>query len=212
MIEISLKAQGKIFEIIEISRSMQSELYCTDFPETIAHTNHRLLTRRKDVASMKLLAKYNIDYDWKTICVGYESGILFKNAVIKYANEQLIKSHVEDWILELAYDSDNLSFYDILNLIKDNTGFTLTENTKEWRDEYRKIRLSKILHIQDTSASQNQLLERLALLYADTGYPKDMESFVYYMPPSNHRSLIENYNSFLESEENYIASLQPKLP
>ena len=84
--------------------------------------------------------------------------------------------------------------------------------------EERKLRLCLLTELQQKINKKQELLEKIAEVYADFNYTPDMEEFIYYMPaknydPSRHSSqenedrLINLFYKFLEKEKIELQNL-----
>ena len=77
------------------------------------------------------------------------------------------------------------------------------------------IRLAVIVYERANEKNINRLLEKTDMLYADFGYPLDMESFVTYMPlpdydaskhtlEENQKHLLDNLDKFIEKQKKVL--------
>ena len=121
---------------------------------------------------------------------------IFSSDIIKQYIFQTIKINSPDYM------------YDIFNSNSDDEAFFLLEREMHNEKKINKnglqhsMRLIRFFILKNIlSKKRNTLLEEIAILYEDMGYPEDMENFIYYMPntecydPEKHTK---------EENENYI--------
>ncbi|MCP1528021.1 MULTISPECIES: DUF2247 family protein [Bacillus] len=160
-------------------------------------------------SSIEVLKTYNIHYDWKTIYVGIRLDLISYKEISKYAVEYL-SNHIEcenSLILELAWgagDPDE-DYRKLQMVLVELYNDLIEEESSQWDIEKRKWRYGITSHLKEINKnSTEKLLDELSEVYADFGYPEDMEPFIHYMPPS------DGYNPLLYSKEeniNRLASL-----
>ncbi|WP_111291160.1 DUF2247 family protein [Bacillus safensis] len=155
--------------------------------------------------SIEVLKTYNIHYDWKTIYVGINLDLISYVEISKYAVE-FLTNHTEcenSLILELAWGAGNPDEdYRKLQMLLVELNNNLVEEDDQWDIEKRKWRYCITSHLKELNGtSHEKLLDELSEVYADFGYPEDMEPFIHYMRPSN------DYNPLLYSKEKNINRL-----
>lgn len=162
---------------------------------------------------LTILKEHKININIETIIIGFNQGILseqdIENIATKYLEENL-KSPVNE-IIELAWG--NLEKYKIIILleeIKKRTEISFDKNL-----EMKKWRFSKLIKINEMYKGE-ELLEKIAELYAEFNYPEDMENLIYYMPPkksvknksnkkvNSNKNLFVRFSEFLEMEKEIL--------
>jgi len=63
------------------------------------------------------------------------------------------------------------------------------------------LRLCLLTELQQKINKKQELLEKIAEVYADFNYTPDMEEFIYYMPAKNY---VPSRHSFQENEDRSI--------
>lgn len=154
--------------------------------------------------SLRRLKQSNLSYDWKTMYVGYKLHIIKEAEVTQYAVEFLATHpNCENAsIIELTWGDRDMDYERVLkDIVQELYGEEPIESSSLWENEKRKWRFS-ILHALDTEYkhSPQTLLHKIAEVYADFGYPEEMERFIYYMPSKENTEL-------LSSEEDHIVGL-----
>ena len=73
-----------------------------------------------------------------------------------------------------------------------------------YADDGRGFDVLRLAVLSSLSSSGQDLLDDIEGVYADFGYPSDMEPFIYYMPndegDSSPEALIDRFHAFLSSE------------
>lgn len=172
--------------------------------------------------SLDIFKKEKIKYDWKTMYVGLKLNLINYNDITNYAVEYL-SMHPEtsnQEIIQLAWGSIDSECESILEkILKESHINDLNLDTESWQFEVRKWRFViltylKIKHQDDFE----RLLNKIAEVYANFNYPKDMDSFINYLPPKedfnpsqyskeeNIVRLINFFNDFLKRELQYLQS------
>jgi hypothetical protein len=165
---------------------------------------------------LDIFKEANISYSWETIYVGRKLKLLPIKEVGKYAVEYLAK-HAEcknQHIAELAFGAEEQEINNLLKKVaKTLDSEILQENSEVWNLEWRKWRYCILKSIQTNIRDAEKLLDAISFVYADFGYPEDMISFIYYMPQKsevtnnidqNRKTLLNNFNEFLNQEKNKI--------
>ncbi|MEC3812695.1 DUF2247 family protein [Bacillus altitudinis] len=156
--------------------------------------------------SLEHLKHHKIKVDWKTIYVGIRLDLISYKEISKYAVEYL-SNHTEcenSLILELAWgagDPDE-DYRKLQMILVELYNDLVEEESSQWDIEKRKWRYGITSHLKEKNKkSLEELLDELCEVYADFGYPEDMEPFIHYMPPS------DGYNPLLYSKEENINRL-----
>ncbi|MBG9812055.1 hypothetical protein ABD68_10630 [Bacillus endophyticus] len=163
-----------------------------------------------------------IEYDWRTLYVGLELNLIKYSDITNYAVE-FLTNHPEienQNVIQLAWGEDDIDYKSLLvNILKELHINDLNLEADVWQFEKRKWRFGilaylKIKHQDDFE----ELLNRIAEVYADFNYPEDMDSFINYLPPKdgfdpskyskeeNVLRLINLFNDFLNKEHQYLQS------
>ena len=169
--------------------------------------------------TIKMLDESNLSYSWKTIYVGISTNILECTEISNYAIKLMSEDNYKDdeFINELSWGIEGILKDEVLIKMRMNLGLeNITDDSEEWRAEKQKLRYILLNNLRNTIRNDGELLEKVEEVYAEFGYPQDMESFISYMPtnddydPSIH-TLEENNNHlkelffvFLEKEKENV--------
>ncbi|MBQ3600183.1 MAG: DUF2247 family protein [Lachnospiraceae bacterium] len=150
---------------------------------------------------ISIFDKTKIQLDWAIIYYGINNDILSIDIAQEFACRKL--EHDEQMVeeeLELSWSSnERLDVLELLERILDIQG-NVEESLKNAKD---KIRIAIIIYLRETEKDIVKLLEQMDMIYADFGYPVDMEKFISYMP------IDENYipsQSTIKERRNYLIS------
>ena len=142
-----------------------------------------------------------------SLCWGIENDIIAPEFAIEYANEYLNKNS----------DCDNSKLIDLLILddcTKDNV-LEIINNESNKRNDEKEKRIIRYVILQDIfekTDDAEKLFELIESVYADFGYPADMDNFIPYMPAEDEAEISEytgfertqhllcNFQSFLKKE------------
>lgn len=170
--------------------------------------------------SVDVFKENKINYDWRTLYEGLKLDVIKYSDITDYAVEFLanhpdISTHN---IIQLAWGGDELDYESLLvNILKESDISDLSLDSQRFQLEKRKWRFGildslKMRHQEDVE----ELLNKVAEVYADFNYPKDMESFINYLAPKhrfnpsqyskeeNEIRLINLFNVFLNQEKQYL--------
>lgn len=157
--------------------------------------------------TLENLKNNDIAYNWATIYVGLHYK-LFSNTILNdYATEIMIDGDDSTLVNDLVWGVSDADVPQYLQAIKEKYLLNLEEGSSEWGYELRKLRYMGLLKIKKNSSTAKELLDKVALLYDDIGYPADMNSFINYMPQESTFSvetLLQNLDIFLKNEKKYI--------
>ncbi len=165
-----------------------------------------------DMLDLKMLKKNNIDYNWCTLYVGIKLNYFNFSILTDYAIE-IIKefTNIEDLFLKLIDDINEDEKDEVLSKINDHYCHIISDKDEKWIIQSRKLRLAFLKYLTENLKDTDNLLNAIAVLYENLDYPKDMESFIYYMPPKDtvfyenpKDGLIENLLNFIKSEESEL--------
>jgi hypothetical protein len=175
-----------------------------------------------------MLLKFNeledsrIKYDWKTLYVALYLDFIDTSALVDYSVKEISdESYIEnEFINELAWGEGEFSKEELLSKMPIKLGFEeIEKGTIGWNDELRKLRYCLLRVIRNTINNNKEILSKASEVYADVGYPVEMEEFIPYMPPKggydptkysideNNQRMIMLLDKFLEEEKNVLVSL-----
>jgi hypothetical protein len=138
-----------------------------------------------------ILKENNIPYSWNTMRVGKKYNLIDNAQVAEYAVEYL-SDHPQEtnpFIVELACCDKTMSTDDVLDKVADTFDSKIDCDDSTWELEKRKLRFYVLTYLKQHISDERELLDKIALVYDDFGFPKDMEDFIYYMPAKNINSL-----------------------
>jgi hypothetical protein len=156
----------------------------------------------------------SIPYTLQTCYVGFKSKLLSEENVQKCI-DRLLEMDPQNEATYIKIIVDNYSEESLLKALHALHVPIPSEHDESWDHEIRKLRYAYLydlsLKMQAPSAHE-RLLEKVALLYADLGYPEDMNHLIYYMPPDadydplkhtleqNRARLVHLLEDFLQKE------------
>lgn len=156
---------------------------------------------------INIFDKIKMPLDWAIVYYGINNEILSINTAQEFACRKLEHDEpMSEEELELSWNSNNhLDVLELIEKILDIQG-NVDEIIEKAKD---KIRIAIIIYLRDTEKDATRLLEQMDIIYADFGYPVDMENFISYMPnndeyiPSNH-TFEDNRNYLLSKLDDFI--------
>jgi hypothetical protein len=166
--------------------------------------------------TLESLIRRGFHCNWITLLVGRNLGLIEPLEVTRYVEEYITDhpNETDPLIMELAWNAERRVIDENLEkLIITIYGQRVNEDSVQWKTEERKWRYCILKKLRTDIQNHEQLLEKVAEVYSDMGYPNDMESFIYYMPPNdgydptkytrdqNHQRLIQMFDVFLEKEK-----------
>lgn len=167
-----------------------------------------------------ILKKSKINYDWKTLYAGYTLDLITYSDITNYAVEFLTsypKTNNQN-IIQLAWGGNDFDCESLLvNILKDSNSDDLNLDADVWQFEKRKWRFGILTYLEKIHQDDfEELLNKVAEVYADFNYPEDMDSFINYLAPKdcfnpvqysqeeNVVRLINLFNDFLNKEKQYL--------
>ena len=162
-------------------------------------------------------------YSWQTIKVGFDLKRITLNEIQNYAiaflkkHPNVINEYISEVIIGIKdYEMDSYLKNIILSLDDDIP----EKNKQSWNLEWRKWRYCILNAMFHKINDKDKLLNSVAGLYADFGYPKDMEGFINYMPAKEplitpqegQQRLLKNVEEFLLNEKIKIDHNDGNLP
>lgn len=156
---------------------------------------------------INIFDKIKMPLDWAIVYYGINNEILNIDIAQEFACRKLEHDEqMSEEELELSWNSNNrLDVLELIEKILDIQG-NIDESIEKAKD---KIRIAIIIYLRDTEKDAIRLLEQINIIYADFGYPVDMEKFISYMPnndeytPSNH-TFKDNRKYLLSKLDNFI--------
>lgn len=169
--------------------------------------------------ALNIFEDNHIFYDWNTIYVGYLLKRLKLEDLKEYALDFAEKNQdsITEPISELILKNDNNGLIELLRDIFLSLNIEVpTEKTIIWNLEWSKWRYCILSEINKHISDARELLQKIEEVYADFGYPEDMNSFIYYMPalhknlslsPENaQQKLLDRFHKFLQEEREKIVA------
>ena len=171
--------------------------------------------------NIEILDTMNIRYDWKTLYVGLSLDIMEIEEVSKYATSLMSKeSYVDnEFINELVWGVDGKLKGELLSKMSYELDLKdLIEDSELWNFEVQKLRYCTLKFLRNTIKNNKELLKKVSEIYADFGYPSEMEGFIPYMPPKdgydptkysveeNYAHMVKIFDVFLEREKELIGN------
>ncbi|MBP3041819.1 DUF2247 family protein [Bacillaceae bacterium Marseille-Q3522] len=173
--------------------------------------------------SIDICRHSKINFDWKTLYVGLKLGLISYSDISKFAIEYL-ESHTDSnnqYIIHLAWDNNDSDCDEILmNVLKESKVNHLFPDSDVWQLEKRKWRFYILSYLKNMYQSDfDELLNKIAEVYADMDYPEDMDNFINYLTPKdgynpsqysheeNVARLIKFFNNFLNKEQSYLENV-----
>ncbi|SMC29507.1 hypothetical protein SAMN02745134_03929 [Clostridium acidisoli DSM 12555] len=163
-----------------------------------------------------------IKYDWKTLYVALYLDFIDISVLSDYSVKEMSnKLYVDnEFITELAWGGCEFLKEELLAKMPIELGFEeIEKNSIHWNYELRKLRYCMLRFARNTISNNKELLSKVSEIYADVGYPVEMEEFIPYMPPKdgydptkysieeNNLHMIMLLDKFLEEEKKVIAKL-----
>ncbi|MGG0740553.1 DUF2247 family protein [Niallia taxi] len=153
--------------------------------------------------NLKDLKNKNIKYDWKTIFVGVQENYFSKDVISDYAVGLMEIGDESEFVSELAWGVSSEDLDKVMLEIKTNFFPELDEESAILVEENRKLRFVCLSQIKERCKEDNELLNKIAEFYGNHHYPKDMVSFVNYLPqevPSTKDDMVNRFEKFLKLE------------
>lgn len=155
--------------------------------------------------STDIFKQSKINYDWKTLYVGFKLGLISNSDITKCAIE-FLASHPDSNnqnIIHLAWGDNDFDYEELLmDLLKESNVNDLSPDSDVWQFEKRKWRFGILSNLKNTYRDDfEEMLNKIAEVYADLDYPEDMEDFINYLTPK------DGYNPSLYSREENVARL-----
>lgn len=163
---------------------------------------------------------YKIDFDkylkilnWEVLYWGIAKDFIEAKSAIDYANKLIENNLAEDesaTVELLILESDEK--HEILRVL-----CKLKADDIQEEKSIKCLRYMILNDIKNRKAETSEILSDIEGVYADFGYPEDMNSFIGYMPvedadynplkhtqKENEERLIDNFNIFLEKEKERV--------
>ena len=170
--------------------------------------------------SIDISKKNKIKYDWRTLYVGLELGLIKYSDIVNYAVVFLIE-HPDisnQNIVQLTWGGDDIDYESLLvDILKESHINDLNLEADFRQLEKRKWRFGILAYLKRKHQNDfEELLYKVAEVYADFNYPEDMDSFINYLEPKdgfnpsqyskeeNVIRLINLFNDFMKKEHQYL--------
>lgn len=170
--------------------------------------------------STDIFNQSKINYDWKTLYVGLKLGLVNYSDITKCAIE-FLASHPNSNnqnIIQLAWGENDFDYEELLmNVLNESNVDDLSPDSDVWQFEKRKWRFGILSYLKSTYQDDfEEMLNKIAEVYADMDYPEDMENFINYLTPKdgynpslysheeNIARLVNLFNRFLDKEKQYL--------
>lgn len=139
--------------------------------------------------SLDTFKENGMKYDWKTLYAGLKLDLIKRSDIVNYAVEFLTK-HPDannQNVVQLAWGDDDLDYENLLeNILKESYSQDLNFDTEAWQLEKRKWRFAVLTNLKIKYQNNfEELLNKIAEVYADFNYPDSMDSFIYYLKPTD---------------------------
>lgn len=170
--------------------------------------------------SLDTFKENGVKYDWKTLYAGLKLDLIKRSDIVNFAVEFLTKhpGANNQNVVQLAWGDDDLDYENLLeNILKESFSQDLNFDTEAWQLEKRKWRFAVLTNLKIKYQNNfEELLNKIAEVYADFNYPDDMDSFIYYLKPTDgfdplQYSKIENiirlinlFHDFMCKEYQYL--------
>jgi hypothetical protein len=165
---------------------------------------------------IKIFQNNDLDCSWVTIQVGWDLKRLDLHEVSKFAI-YFLEMHpniINEWISEFIFEVKDYEVEELLrNIFKSlKLDFPIKQSSL-WNQEWRKWRYCIMSEMVKQILDIQELLVRVEGVYADFGYPQDMEHLIYYMPSNEANNqgleeacinLVKKINVFLQEERERI--------
>lgn len=161
-----------------------------------------------------ILKENKIPYSWNTMRVGKKYDFFDNSQISDYSVEYLSEHPQEtnQFITELACCNKTMVIDGVLDKVADSFDGKIELGDQAWELELRKLRFCVLTQLSRQLLGERELLDKIAQVYDDFGFPKDMEDFIYYMPskkfkPSMYskeeclKRLIKLFEDFLIDEK-----------
>ncbi|MBF8419108.1 DUF2247 family protein [Heyndrickxia coagulans] len=139
--------------------------------------------------SLDTFKENGVKYDWKTLYAGLKLDLIKRSDIVNFAVEFLTKhpGANNQNVVQLAWGDDDLDYENLLeNILKESFSQDLNFDTEAWQLEKRKWRFAVLTNLKIKYQNNfEELLNKIAEVYADFNYPDDMDSFIYYLKPTD---------------------------
>ena len=169
----------------------------------------------------------NVAIDWDTIKVGWDLQRITPDEISKFAVDYLEQhpSLVNEYVSELIFGVKDYEIGTYLQNVFKSLGMgTPEKNSIRWNIQWRKWRYCIMSEMVKNISNSADLLQAIEGVYADFGYPEDMNGFIYYIPIDQritentidtldgHEKLMKVLNTFLVDEKRKIDQNDGVLP
>lgn len=144
---------------------------------------------------IRMLDESCVKYNWKTLYVGVVLNMVQCTELTAYARKIMACTTYNDneFVGELAWGVDNSLKDEILiKMLLEFNLDTLTPESLCWKEEIEKLIYTLLNYLRNTIKDDEELLCNVEEVYSDFGYPKNMDTFVRYMPVENNCNVDKN--------------------
>ncbi len=170
---------------------------------------------------LSILKENKISYSWNTLRVGKKYD-LFDNVQISDYAAQYLSEHPQEtnqFIAELVCCDKTMLIDDILNKVADVFDNKIEPDSVAWLLEKRKLQFCILMYLKRHALDDRELLDKIAQVYEDFDFPKDMEGFIYYMSAKNFNPLEHSqqeciqrlrklFEDFLINEKKFLVEIK----
>lgn len=152
---------------------------------------------------LKIFDDINIEIDWYSLYYGVKNDILNVNTIVDYATRKVEqgKNSVEE--LDILIETYNKA--ELIEQVEKIIDFKAMDAMIKGKE---KVRIAILANLRKKKLDLEIFFQEIENVYADFGYPSDMESFISYMPASSELRLncskIENQMDMLEKFDCFI--------
>ena len=121
---------------------------------------------------------------WIALYVGIKNSFITPEDILKMYYERRLRTVDERFIIQLEVNRDSRTEFlstlrEIVRFIAEVDGLDITKELEKAEKVWHVILLKKIA---DSPLSLEEKLIRIENLWAELGYPREWEKFIYYMP------------------------------
>lgn len=168
---------------------------------------------------IQMLDDSKVAYSWNTLYVGISSNLIECSELTNYALKLMSDDNYKDndFINELSWGIENKLKEEVLTEMRLSCNLdNMIAESEEWELEKQKLRYVLLDNLRHVTKDNEEILDKVEEVYADFGYPQDMESFIAYMPvkdnydsskhsrEENNKRLIGLFDDFLKAEKEHI--------
>lgn len=167
--------------------------------------------------SISIFPASGINCSWNTIKVGWDLAFIEFKEINKFAlayleqHPNIVNEFISELILNVEPDKIDKNLKKIFNSLN----MQMPERgSRYWNLEWRKWRYAILWTIKNNININKELLAAIAVVYANFGYPEDMNKFIYYLPSNEDLSLLNDFEAetrLIELFNNFLAEEKIKI-